>query len=190
MPAPGDDEDVETRAKAGASRVRQCRRAALALALLFASLPLAGKLFLGDWGFDGAPAMACLCLVAAGYLCFAERRLRPPIPDSAAFLDEAIRLAGSGETDRALVLLDEALKLSPRLWQARQYSGQVRLGKPDEAASALQDFTEAIRLAPEEPHLYILRSHVFTLLGRDSSARADLETAARLGRDAGAAAER
>jgi tetratricopeptide (TPR) repeat protein len=188
MPAPRDDDVVDTPADVWASRVRQCRRAALALAFLFASLPLAGKLLLGDWGFDGAPELACLCLVAAGYLYFAERGRRPPIPDSAAFLDEAIRLAASGEADRALALLDEALRLSPRLWQARQYSGQVRLGKPDAAASALQDFTEAIRLAPGEPHLYILRSHVFTLLGRDSSARADLETAARLGRDAGAEA--
>jgi len=57
----------------------------------------------------------------------------------------------------------------------------MRLAASDAAESALQDFTEAIRLAPDEPHLYILRSHVFTLLGRDSSASADLETAARLG---------
>ena len=52
----------------------------------------------------------------------------------------------------------------------------MRLGEPDCTESALKDFTEAIRLAPDEPHLYILRSHVLTLLGHDSSARADLET--------------
>ena len=175
-------------AEAWSSRARQWRRAALALAFLFASLPLAGKLFLGSWGFDGAPGIACLCLVAAADLYFAGRERRPPIPDSAALLDEAIRLAASGETDRGIALLDEALRLSPRLWQARQYRGQMRLGEPDAAESALQDFTEAIRLAPGEPHLYILRSHVFTQLGRDSSARADLETAARLHGDTGAAA--
>ena len=56
----------------------------------------------------------------------------------------------------------------------------MRFGEPDAAESALQDLTEAIRLAPDEPHLYVLRSHVFTLLGRESSARADLEAAARL----------
>ena len=64
----------------------------------------------------------------------------------------------------------------------------MRFGEPDAAESALQDFTEAIRLAPDEPHLYVLRSHVFTLLGRESSARADLEAAARLGGDTGAPA--
>jgi Flp pilus assembly protein TadD len=80
------------------------------------------------------------------------------------------------------------LRLSPRLWQARQYRGQMRLVEPDAAEAVLQDFTEAIRLAPEEHHLYVLRSHIFTLLGRDSSARADLEMAARLGGDGETAA--
>jgi tetratricopeptide (TPR) repeat protein len=184
MPTPRDDEDVEP----PVDRARQWRRAALALAFLFASMPLTAKLFLGSWGFDGAPGIAGLCLVVAGYLYFAGRERRPPIPDSADILDEAIRLAASGETGRALAALDEALRLSPRLWQARQYRGQMRLGEPDAAEFALEDFTEAIRLAPEEPHLYLLRSHVFTLLGRDSSARADLETAARLRGDGGAVA--
>ena len=189
MPAPQHDEEVEPPADAWASRARQWCRAALALAFLFGSLPLAGKLFLGGWGFDGAPGIACLCLVAAAYLHFVGRERRQPIPDSAAMLDEAIRLAASGETDRGLALLDDALRLSPRLWQARQYRGQMRLGEPDAAESVLQDFTEAIRLAPDEPHLYILRSHVFTLLGQESSARADLEAAARLGGDTGVPAE-
>jgi hypothetical protein len=63
----------------------------------------------------------------------------------------------------------------------------MRLGEPDAAECALQDFTEAIRLPPDEPHLDILRSHVF-LLGHDSSARADLRGAARLGGDTGAPA--
>ena len=138
-------------------------------------------LFLGSWGFDGAPGIACLCLVAAGYLYYAGRERRPTIPDSAAILDEAIQLAAAGETALGIARLDEALRLSPRLWQARQYRGQMRLVEPDAAESALQDFTEAIRLAPGEPHLYILRSYVLTLLGRDEPARADLATAARLG---------
>ena len=189
MPAPQRDEDVEPSPDAWASRARQWCRAALALAFLFASLPVASKLFLGGWGFDGASGIACLCLLAAAYLHLAGRKSRPPIPDSATIMDKAIRLAASGETGRAIALLNEALRLSPRLWQAREYRGQMRLGEPDAAESALRDFTEAIRLAPDEPHLYILRSHVFTLLGRESSARADLETAARLGGDTGAPAE-
>ena len=33
--------------------------------------------------------------------------------------------------------------------------------------AALQDLNEAIRLAPEEPHLYILREQAHGLLGQD-----------------------
>jgi tetratricopeptide (TPR) repeat protein len=184
MPDPRDDREVEPLADEG-GRARRWRRAAVALALLFASLPLASRLILGGWGFEDAPGFACLCLGVAAYLGFAGRKPRMPIPDSATFLDEAIRVAASGATDRALAILDEALRLSPRLWQARQYRGQMRLVEPGAAESALREFTEAIRLAPDEPHLYLLRGHVFTLLGRDSSARSDLETAVRLGGDAG-----
>jgi tetratricopeptide (TPR) repeat protein len=181
MPVRQDDEDVEPPAEALASRARQWWRAALALGLLFASLPLAGRLFLGSWRFDGALDIAGLCVFAAVYLYFVGRGPRPPVPDSAVILHEAIRLAASGATGRGLALLDEALRLDPSLWQAWEYRGQINLGRPDAVESALKDFTEAIRLAPDEAHLYILRSHVFTLLGRDSSARADLEAAARLG---------
>jgi len=181
MPAPQHDEDVQPPADGWPSRARRWSRAALALAFLFASLPLASKLMLGSWGFDDAPAIACLCLVAAAYLYFAGRESRAPIPDPAAILDEAIRLAASGDTGGGIAVLNEALRLSPRLWQARQYRGEIRLGEPNAAESALQDFTEAIRLAPGEAHLYILRSHVLSLLGQESAARADLEIAARLG---------
>lgn len=185
MPAPQHDENVPPPADAWPSRARQWSRAALALAFLFASLPLASKLLLGSWGFDGATGIACLCLVAAAYLYLAGRERRPPIPDSATILGEAIRLAAAGETAQGIALLNRALRLSPRLWQAREYRGQIRLAEPAAAESALQDFTEAIRLAPGEAHLYILRSHVFTLLGQEEHARADLEAAARLGGDTG-----
>jgi len=189
MPTPVDDdeEDAEPVADEWASRARRWCRAALALAFLFASLPLVGVLFLGSWGFDGSLGIACLCLIAAAYLHLVGRASRPPLPDPSTILDDAIQLAASGETDRGIQLLDEVLRLSPRLWQARQYRGQMRLVEPDAAEAVLQDFTEAIRLAPEEHHLYVLRSHIFTLLGRDSSARADLETAARLRGDTEAA---
>ena len=163
------------------SRAHRWCRAALTLALLFASLPMTSKLFLGNWEFDAAPGIACLWLVAAAYLYLAGQPRRPPIPDSATLLGEAIRLAASGKTGQGIALLDEAFRLNPHLWQAREYRGQIRLAQSAAAESALHDFTDAIRLAPGEPHLYILRSHVYTLLGRESAARADLDIAARLG---------
>src|SRR5579863_486376 len=127
MRAPLHSEDLEPPADAWPSRARQWCRAALALAALFASLPVASKLFLGNWGFDAAPGIACLFLAAAAYLYFAGRVRRPPIPDSATILGEAIRLAASGETGQAIELLNEAFRLSTGLWQAREYRGQIRL---------------------------------------------------------------
>ena len=184
MPVAPQDERLPPRADGWPARARQWSRAALALAVLFATLPLAAKLFLGSWGFDGAPTIACLCLIAAAYFHFAGRKERPAVPDSAAILHAAIRLAAAGKSGRAILLLDDALRLSPGLWQAWQYRGQIRLAEPGGADQALQDFNEAIRLAPGEAHLHALRSQAFTLLGRESSARADLEAAARLGGDA------
>jgi tetratricopeptide (TPR) repeat protein len=186
MPDEEHEGDMPPPADGWPARARQWRRVALALAALFGTLPVASKLLLGSWGFDGAVELACLCLAAAAYFHLAARERWSPLPDSAAMLDRAIRLAAAGETARGIAVLDEALRLSPRLWQAREYRGQIRLGELDAAARALEDFTEAIRLAPGEPHLSLLRSHVFTLLGQESQARADLETAARLGGDAGA----
>jgi len=181
MPAPHVDEETEPPSDPWPVRARQWSRAALALAVVFGSLPLTTKLVLGSSGFEGAPGIACLCLVAAAYLYLAGRKSTPPVPDSAAILGEAIRIAASGDTGRGIALLDEAFRLSPDLWQAREYRGYFRLGESDAAEGALQDFTDAIRLAPAEPHLYILRGHVYTLLGRESEARADLDAAARLG---------
>jgi len=165
-----------------AERLRQWCRALLALSILFASMPLMSKLVLGSWGFDDAPGIGFLFFAAAVYLHFAGRKHRQT-PDPAAMLDAAIHEAAEGHIDKGLAILDEALRLSPRLWQARQYRGEMELGVSNTAESALQDFSEAIRLAPSEPHLYLLRSHVFGLLGRDGDAQADLEAAARLGED-------
>lgn len=180
MPVDDREEDAEPIADEWPSQARRWCRAALVLALLSAGLPVVGVLFLGSWEFEGSFGIACLCLIAAAYLYIAGRPARPPLPDPSTILDQAIQLAASGDTDRGIQLLDEVLRLSPRLWQARQYRGQMRLVEPTAAEAVLQDFTEAIRLAPEERHLYVLRSHIFAMLGRDSSARADLETAARL----------
>ena len=136
-----------------------------------------GQAVLGSWTFDGAAGIACLCLIAAVSFYFVGESVGPRSPIPLSILDEAARLAAAGEIDRGIALLDQVLQLSPRLWQARQYRGQMRLAEPDAVESALKDFTEAIRLAPDEPDLYILRGHVFSLLGQDSFARADLEVA-------------
>jgi tetratricopeptide (TPR) repeat protein len=131
------------------------------MSLLFASLPLASKLFLGSWGFEGAAELAFLCLVLGTYLHILSRRGAKALRDSAAFLEQAIQLAATGEIDEAIGRLTKAIRLSPRLWQAYQYRGELYL-RSDLPDAALQDFTEAIRLAPEEEHLHALRRQAQT----------------------------
>jgi tetratricopeptide (TPR) repeat protein len=147
-------------------RARQWSRMAWAMALLFASMPAASRLFLGVWGFDGAAEIACLCLFLGTYFHIAGRRGGPPIPDPAAMLDQAIHLASSGRIDAAIALLTKTIRLSPQLWQAFQYRAELYL-RQQSFDAALRDLNEAIRLAPEEPHLYTLRSQAHSLPGED-----------------------
>jgi tetratricopeptide (TPR) repeat protein len=134
-------------------QARQWSRMAWAMAALFASMPAASKLFLGAWGFDGAAEIACLFLILGTYFHIMGSRA---IPDPASMLDQAIQLAFSGQIDPAIALLTETIRLNPQLWQAYQYRGELYL-RQQSFDAALRDLNEAIRLAPEEPHLYILR---------------------------------
>ena len=145
-------------------RARQWSRIAWVMAALFASMPAASRLFLGVWGFDGAAEIACLCLILGTYLHIAGRRAARAMPDPASMLDQAIQLASSGQVDEAIALLTETIRLSPHLWQAFQYRGELYLHQQSLDA-ALRDLDEAIRLAPEEPHLYLLRGQAQSLLG-------------------------
>ncbi len=149
------------------------------MAAVFGTLPLASRIFLGGWGFDGAAEIGCLCLMAGVYFHIVSRRF-PAVPDPATILERAGERAASGRGDRAIALLTEGIRLSPQLWQAFQYRGELYLRQGEQADAALQDFSEAIRLAPREPHLYVLRGHVYSLLGDEASARSDYAQAEAL----------
>jgi tetratricopeptide (TPR) repeat protein len=146
---------------------------------IFGSLPVASRIFLGVWGFEGAAELACLCALAGGYLTIRARRLRR-LPDPATMLDEASLLASKGRIDRAIARLTRTIDLSPQLWQAYQYRGELRLRSPESIAEALEDFSAAIKLAPSEAHLYTLRGNAHRLLGDEEAARRDDEIATRL----------
>lgn len=160
-------------------RARRHCRTAFAMALVFGTLPLASRLFLGEWGFEGAGEIGCLCLIAAVYFYIVSRRF-PAIPDPASILEQAGQHASAGRPDRAIALLTEAIRLSPQLWQAFQYRGEMYLRQGAQDA-ALRDISEAIRLAPREPHLYLMRGHVQLIRGDEPSARADFEKTVALG---------
>jgi len=146
------------------SRARQWSRTALAMGLLLGSLPVASRFFLGGWGFDGAAAIGLFCFVVAAYLTFIGRRPFLTLRDPAAMMERALRLSSIGRTTKAIQLLSKTIHYSPKLWQAFQYRGELYL-QDGAAGAALRDFDEAIRLAPDEPNLYMLRTHAQTLLG-------------------------
>src|ERR1039458_9037943 len=52
------------------------------MAVVFGSLPLASRIFLGGWGFDGAAEIGCVCLLAGVYFHIVSRRF-PAVPDPA-----------------------------------------------------------------------------------------------------------
>lgn len=158
----------------------QWTRPLLAFAALFASLPVTARLTLGVWEFQEAGAIAIVCLVFAAYLRLRTGLPFRRLPDDAAVLQKALELAAAGRTSRAIALLTAVLRRSPRLWQARQYRGQLYLTDPAAAALALEDLDRAIALAPSEPDLYLLRGRAHHLLGDEASAAADSDTAASL----------
>jgi Flp pilus assembly protein TadD len=157
------------------------------MAAVFGSLPLASRIFLGNWGFDGAMEIACLCLIAGGYFHIASRRF-PAIPDPATSLERAGESVSEGRNDQAIAVLTEEIRLSPHLWQAFQYRGELLLART-QAEAALRDFSEAIRLAPGEAHLYALRGHAYGLLGDEEASRRDYARGASLSGEAPTSAE-
>jgi tetratricopeptide (TPR) repeat protein len=148
------------------------------MAVVFGSLPLAAKLFLGTWDFDGSAEIGCLCLIAGAYFHVVSRRF-PAVPDPATILERAGERAAAGRADQAIALLTEGIRLSPQLWQAFQYRGELYL-QGEQLEAAIHDFSEAIRLAPGEPHLYLLRGHVHGLLGDQTLSQSDCARAAVL----------
>jgi tetratricopeptide (TPR) repeat protein len=153
-------------------------RTAFAIALVFGSLPVAGRLLLGDWEFQSAGGVACLCIAAGVYFRIIDRRTFRGLPDPAAMLDQANQLAGAGRSDRALARLTEAIRQNPNFWQAYQYRGELHL-LHDRPEAALRDFDRAIAIAPGEPHLYALRAQAHLVLGDDLASARDLERAGR-----------
>src|SRR5260370_42531414 len=94
-------------------RARQWSRTAFAMAVVFGSLPLASRIFLGGWGFDGAAEIACLCLMAGAYFHIVSRRF-PAVPGPATRLERAAACASSGHDDQAIGLVTQSILRIPQ----------------------------------------------------------------------------
>ena len=138
--------------------------------MLFASMPVAARIVLGVWAFQEAGAISVICFAIAAYLHLRSRGRMPTIPDSATLMDRASRLTASGRMAKAISVLTKALGLDRRLWQAFQYRAELRASQGD-YRGALEDVSQAIRLAPREEHLYQLRARLDHAMGPDETSR-------------------
>jgi len=140
---------------------------------------MASRLFLGVWGFPEALGISGICFTVAIYL-FVRSGGRVVVPDGAAMLDRAQRFVTAGKVPRAISVLTRTIVLDPNFWQAHELRGRLRATQ-GEYVEALKDFSEAIRLAPRERHLYFLRAQVYDHIGQNVLAQQDYEAAHRLG---------
>jgi tetratricopeptide (TPR) repeat protein len=129
-------------------------------------MPVAARIVLGVWEFQEAAAIAVVCFALAAYLDLRSRGRIATLPDSAAMIDRASRLTASGRMARAISVLTRALGLDRKLWQAFQYRAELRASQGD-YRGALDDISEAIRLAPDEPHLYLSRTRLYSAMDEE-----------------------
>ena len=131
---------------------------------------MAARIVLGAWAFQEAGAISVICFAIAAYLHLRSRGRMPTIPDSATLMDRASRLTASVRMAKAISVLTKALGLDRRLWQAFQYRAELRASQGD-YRGALEDVSQAIRLAPREEHLYQLRARLDHAMGPDETSR-------------------
>ena len=96
--------------------------------------------------------------------------------------NNAKRLADQGKLNEAIVELDEAIRLDPKLASAYNSRG-VAYKDLGQRQRAIQDYDEAIRLDPKDAAPYVNRGLVYTKLNRDQEAERDFAKAIELGFD-------
>ncbi len=96
-----------------------------------------------------------------------EQHLREHPKDARAWNAKAVLLAESGDYGEALRCLDQAVRLDPSLVEAHVNRGRILLALgPDRAAHALDEFTTALRLSPDNTDILVDRAAALKVLGR------------------------
>jgi len=78
----------------------------------------------------------------------------------------------TGAWQKALTAVRQAVRLTPDDLESRQLLGMAMLRTQDDPRSALQEFAELFRLAPENPRLRREYAQALSMAGRDDEARA------------------
>jgi tetratricopeptide (TPR) repeat protein len=125
------------------------------------------------------PFFSLLCFVAA--TASAEPVCCGNDPkDVEYYLNQATELYAKGENDKALKVLDEAIRLHPKSALAFSSRGAVRFAKK-EYDRAISDLDEAIRLEPGKPSSgYYIRGAVWYMKKEFAKGVKDLDEAIRL----------
>jgi tetratricopeptide (TPR) repeat protein len=86
--------------------------------------------------------------------------------DVTAHINLGSAMAKTGSYDQALDTLNHALTLDSGSFEARLNRGVIRVVHLSDMDSALRDFTEAIRLRPDDYRGYHHRAYVYARMGR------------------------
>ena len=146
------------------AQARRWSRVSVGAAILFLGMAAGGRILTGNWPFDGSLELSFVCIAVGAVFHVLGMRRFATLPDPSALLNQAFTVASSGRVDGAIEILSKTIAENPQLWQAYQYRGELYLTLRDNTA-AVRDFTDAIRLAPGERHLYELRERAIDTAG-------------------------
>ena len=96
------------------------------------------------------------------------------------YYNRGITYSENGEVERAIEDYTKAIELNPKFAQA-YYQRGVAYSKKGEVECAIEDYTQAIALKPDDADAYYRRSKVWLHLGQPEKAKADMQTASKIG---------
>jgi len=103
-----------------------------------------------------------------------------PISVTNAYVEQARTFFKQGDTQRAIALFNNAIRTRPN--DAYLYTERANLRRKnlEDKDGALQDYTQAINLHPDNPLFYLWRSQLYYEIGDKLRAMTDYNTAIRL----------
>lgn len=99
---------------------------------------------------------------------------------TAAYVEQARTFFQQGDTNRAIALFNNAIRTRPN--DAYLYTERANLRRKnlEDKNGALEDYTQAINLHPDNPLFYLWRSQLYYEIGDKLKAMTDYNTAIRL----------
>lgn len=96
------------------------------------------------------------------------------------FIEQAYTSYKQGDTQRAIAAFDHAILIHPQDAYLYTERANFRRNKLEDRLGALEDYTQAISIHPENPLFYLWRSQLYYEIGDKLKAMTDHNTAIRL----------